>query len=298
MKAEEFRRHGRELVDWIADYLEGIEKYPVFAQVSPGEVRAKLPASPPDEAEPFEAILRDVDEVIMPAITHWQSPSFFAFFPANTSYPAILGDMLSSGLGVQGMLWATSPACTELETHVMDWLTEMLGLPEAFRSTSTGGGVIQDTASTSTLLALIAAREKATDGLSNKIGVGSGALVAYTSSQAHSSVEKAVRIAGLGSDNLRLVDVDADFAMRPDLLAEMIGEDKAAGRRPFFVCATLGTTSSQAIDPLATIGPICHENGAWLHVDAAMDGDCGALPGVPLDPRRDRVRGQLRVQPA
>jgi aromatic-L-amino-acid decarboxylase len=277
MDAGEFRRHGHNLIDWIANYLEDAEQFPVLAQVRPGDIRAQLPPAPPEHGEPFDAILREVDNIIMPGITHWQSPNFFAFFPANNSYPSILGDLLSSGLGVQGMLWATSPACTELETHVMDWLVEMLGLPDGFRSSSAGGGVIQDTASTATLVALIAARERATHGDSNRAGPN-GSLTVYASSQAHSSLEKAVRIAGIGSDNLRLVDVDDSFAMRPDHLRALIGEDVAAGRSPAFVCATVGTTSSLAIDPLPEIGPICRDVGAWLHVDAAMAGTAAICP--------------------
>jgi aromatic-L-amino-acid decarboxylase len=278
MNADDFRRRGHELIDWIAEYLEGIERYPVLSQVRPGEIRSKLPARPPAEGEPSQAIMRDVDEIIMPGITHWQSPNFFAFFPSNNSYPSILGDLLSSGLGVQGMLWATSPACTELETHVMDWLVDMLALPPHFRSDSEGGGAIEDTASTSTLVALLAARERATSGRSNTAGAGAGNLTAYASSQAHSSIDKAVRIAGIGSDNLRLVDVDETFAMRPDHLAALITEDRAAGRTPAFVCATVGTTSSLAIDPLPAIGCLCKESGAWLHVDAAMAGTAALCP--------------------
>ncbi len=278
MNAEEFRRHGYELVDWIARYLEGVEQYPVRSQVSPGEVRSKLPLVPPSEGESFEAIMRDVDAIIMPGITHWQSPNFFAYFNGNNSYPSILGELLSAGLGVQGMLWATSPACTELETHVMDWLVEMLALPDAFRSTSTGGGVIQDTASTASLCAVLAARERATAGASNTEGVVGGTLVAYTSSQAHSSIEKDIRVAGIGSANLRAVDVDEMFAMRPEDLVKLMDEDIAAGRRPFFVCATVGTTSSEAIDPVAAIGAICRERGVWLHVDAAMAGTAALCP--------------------
>ena len=211
MTPDEFRRYGRAVVDWIADYYERVESYPVLSQVQPGEVRAGLPAAPPQQGEPFDAILADIEPLIMPGITHWQSPNFFAYFPANTSGPAILGDLLSSGLGVQGMLWATSPACTELETHVLDWLVDMLGLPEKFKSTTAGGGVIQDTASSAVLTALLAARERATGWQSNERGL-TGHLVAYASSQAHSSIEKAVKIAGLGRDNLRLIEVDETFA--------------------------------------------------------------------------------------
>jgi aromatic-L-amino-acid decarboxylase len=277
MDAAEFRRRGRELIDWIATYLEGVEQHPVLSQAQPGDVRSRLPHAPPDQPEPFEAIMRDVDDIIIPGITHWQSPNFFAFFPSNNSYPSILGDLLSSGLGVQGMLWATSPACTELETHVMDWLVDMLALPDAFRSTSTGGGVIEDTASTSTLVALLAARERATRGSGNTAGLDRG-LTVYASSQAHSSVEKAVRIAGIGSDNLRFVDVDDSFTMQPNHLASLIAADRAAGRTPTFVCATVGTTSSLAIDPVSTIGPICRDAGVWLHVDAAMAGTAALCP--------------------
>jgi aromatic-L-amino-acid decarboxylase len=293
MNTDEFRRRGHDLIDWIAAYLEHVEAYPVLSQVRPGDVRGRLPAAPPPAGEPFDAIMRDVEEIIVPGLTHWQSPNFFAFFPSNNSYPSILGDLLSSGLGVQGMIWATSPACTELETHVMDWLVEMLALPDAFRSTTSAhpedsqgraepatraGGVIEDTASTSTLVALIAARERATGGRTNMSGVQAGALTVYASNQAHSATEKGVRVAGLGSDNLRLVDVDASFAMQPDHLASLIAQDRAAGRTPAFVCATVGTTSSLAIDPLPAIGPICREAGAWLHVDAAMAGTAALCP--------------------
>jgi aromatic-L-amino-acid decarboxylase len=218
-----------------------------------------------------------MDRVVMPGITHWQSPNFFAYFPANGSGPAILGDLLSSGLGVQGMLWATSPACTEVETHVLDWLVSMLGLPEKFKSTGAGGGVIQDTASSSVLTAMLAARERATGYRSNDTGCD-GALVAYTSTQAHSSVEKAAGIEGIGRRNLRGVPVDETFAMRPDALAAMVAEDRAAGRTPFFVSATVGTTSSNALDPLPEIGRIAQEQGLWLHVDAAMSGTAALCP--------------------
>ena len=277
MTPDEFRRHGRAVVDWIADYYERVESLPVLAQVEPGQIRASLPPAPPAHGESFEAILRDVEELVLPGITHWQSPNFFAFFPANASGPAILGDLLSAGLGVQGMLWSTSPACTELETHVLDWLVDMLGLPRTFLSTGPGGGVIQDTASSAALCALLAARERATEFESNERGCY-GRLVAYSSSQAHSSIEKAVKIAGLGRDNLRLVDVDDRFTMRPDALARQIREDRQAGLVPCFVCASVGTTSSNAIDPVEEIGRICREEGLWLHVDAAMSGTAALCP--------------------
>ena len=277
MTPEEFRRHGRAVVDWIADYYERVESLPVLSRVEPGETRASLPSEPPTRGEPFEAILADVERCILPGITHWQSPNFFAFFPANSSGPAVLGELLSAGLGVQGMLWATSPACTELETHVLDWLVDMMDLPEKFRSDGNGGGVIQDSASGASLTALLAARERATRYAGNEKGLD-GRLVAYASSQTHSSVEKAVKIAGLGRENLRVVEVDNRFAMRPDILIRKIEEDRHAGRIPCFVCATVGTTSSNAIDPLPEIGPICRDRRIWLHVDAAMAGTAALCP--------------------
>ena len=277
MTPDEFRRHGHSVVDWIADYYARIESYPVLSQAEPGQIRASLPPDPPARGESFPAILADIEKLILPGVTHWQSPNFFAYFPSNASGPAILGDLLSSGLGVQGMLWATSPACTELETHVLDWLVHMLGLPQKFLSTSSGGGVIQDTASSASLCALLAARERATNFASNRGGCD-GKLVAYTSSQAHSSLEKGAQIAGIGRDNLRLVEVDKNFAMRPEALAQRIAQDRAAGLIPFFVCASVGTTSSNAIDPVPEIARICRENNLWLHVDAAMSGTAALCP--------------------
>jgi aromatic-L-amino-acid decarboxylase len=277
MTPEEFRRHGRAVVDWIADYYERLESFPVLSLVQPGAIRASLPPEPPLHGEAFPAILRDVGELIIPGITHWQSPNFFAFFPANTSGPAVLGELLSAGLGVQGMLWATSPACTELETHVLDWVVNMLELPGKFRSSSTGGGVIQDSASSASLCALLAARERATSYNSNKKGCD-GRLVAYASSQTHSSIEKAVKIAGLGQKNLRLIKVDEAFAMQPEALAAQIKQDRDMGLVPCYVCATVGTTSSNALDPLPEIGRICREEGTWLHVDGAMCGTAAICP--------------------
>jgi aromatic-L-amino-acid decarboxylase len=277
MTPDDFRRYGRMVVDWIADYYERIESFPVLSPVQPGEIRAGLPAAPPEQGEPFEAILADVERLILPGITHWQSPNFFAFFPANASGPAILGDLLSSGLGVQGMLWATSPACTELETHVLDWLADMLALPPRFKSDSAGGGVIQDSASSAALCAVLAARERATRYQSNEHGE-EGRLVVYTSTQAHSSIEKAVTIAGIGRQNLRLIPVDERFAMRPEALARQIEQDRATDLVPCFVCATVGTTSSNALDPLPEIGRICRKEGLWLHVDAAMSGPAALCP--------------------
>jgi aromatic-L-amino-acid decarboxylase len=277
MTPEEFRRHGHAMVDWIADYQARVESFPVLSQVKPGEIRAALPANPPTHGESFDALLKDVERIILPGVTHWQSPNFFAYFPCNASGPGILGDLLSSGLGVQGMLWSTSPACTELETHVMDWLVAMLGLPEKFLSSNTGGGVIQDTASSAALCALLAARERATNYVSNKKGCD-GRLVAYASTQTHSSLEKAAMIAGIGVENLRLIEVDHNLAMRPGALAHQIETDKRAGLTPFIVCATIGTTSSNAMDPVAAIGEVCRQHNLWLHVDAAMSGTAMLCP--------------------
>src|SRR5581483_2106776 len=277
MTPDEFRRYGYAVIDWIADYYRRVESFPVLSQAQPGQIRSSLPPQPPSSGEPFESILADVERLILPGITHWQSPNFFAYFPANASGPAILGDLLSSGLAIQGMLWSTSPACTELETHVLDWLVGMLGLPQKFLSIGAGGGVIQDTASSSSLCALLAGRERATNFSSNGRGCD-GKLVAYSSAQAHSSIEKAVKIAGIGLHNLRLIEVDDKFAMRPEALARQTADDKRAGLVPCFVCATVGTTSSNAIDPVRQIGAICREHNIWLHVDAAMSGTAAICP--------------------
>jgi aromatic-L-amino-acid decarboxylase len=277
MTPDEFRRQGHTAVEWVASYLERLEDLPVVSLTQPGEVRAKLPPEPPAGGDSIDAILRDLDDIILPGLTHWQSPNFFAYFPANTSGPAILGEFLSAGLNIQGMLWATSPAATELETHVMDWLAEMLDLPLAFRSTGTGGGVIEGSASESSLCAIVAAREKATGYVTNRTGVHE-TLVAYCSTQTHSSVEKGIRIAGIGSDRLRQVDVDETYALSPSALEAAIVADKAAGLHPFLVIATVGTTSSNAIDPLPAIGEICRRYGLWLHVDAAYAGAAAVCP--------------------
>jgi aromatic-L-amino-acid/L-tryptophan decarboxylase len=277
MTPGEFRESGKQLIDWLADYYEHVDEFPVLAQVRPGEIRASLPPDPPQAGVDLASIVQQLNSKIMPGITHWQSPNFFAYFPANASEPSILGDLISSGLGVQGMLWATSPACTELETHVLDWLAKMLALPAKFLSHSAGGGVIQDSASSASLCAILAARERATNFKSNENGCREE-LVAYTSTQAHSSIEKDIKVAGIGRANLRLVGVDEQFAMRPALLEKAIEEDKRTGRLPFFVCATVGTTSSLAFDPLPAIGEICKKHGLWLHVDAAMAGTAALCP--------------------
>ena len=278
MTPDEFRSNGYALIDWIAEYIEGVEQFPVGSQVQPGDIRASLPEHPPASAQPFSDVLADLDRVVMPGITHWQHPSFFAFFPGNSSYPAILGELATAGLGVQGMSWVTSPACTEVETLMMDWMHELLGLPERFRSTSAaGGGVIQGSASEATLTSILAARWRVTDGAINVTG-DTTKLVAYATSQAHSSVEKGLRIAGIGTSQLRTVPHDDVFAMRPDELARLIAADRAAGLVPFWVCATSGTTSSLAFDPIALIGPIAQREKLWLHVDAAMSGIAALAP--------------------
>jgi len=275
---DEFRRHGHDLIDWIADYVGDVEQRPVGSKVSPGDVRSQLPEHPPADVESFDAVMADIERVVVPGLTQWQHPGFFAYFPANTSFPSILGELLSAGLGVQGMSWVTSPACTEVETLMLDWMQELLDLPDRFRSTSaTGGGVIQGTASEATLVAILSARWRATAGAVNHQG-DTTQLVAYATSQAHSSVEKGLRIAGVGTERIRTVAHDDNYAMRADALDEMITADLAAGFVPFFVCATHGTTSSMAFDPTPAIGEVCGRHGVWLHVDAAMSGIAALAP--------------------
>jgi aromatic-L-amino-acid decarboxylase len=279
MTPDEFRRYGHAVIDWIADYQERIESFPVLSQVAPGEIRAALPDEPPEHGERFEDVLADVDRVIMPGITHWQHPSFFAYFPANASGPAILGDLLASGLGVQGMLWATSPAATELETHVLDWMATLLDLPARFRSDGDGGGVIQHSASDAALVALLAALHRASGGRTERAGVAAGRYAVYTSGQTHSSVEKACRIAGLGADALRKIDVDpATLAARPAHLQQLIDADRAAGIVPALVVASVGATGTGAVDPVRELAAIAAAAGAWLHVDAAWAGVAAVAP--------------------
>jgi aromatic-L-amino-acid decarboxylase len=288
LSPEEFRKLGHRMVDWIADYWSRLESFPVRSAVAPGEVMAKLPAHPPEEGldgdAGWEAIFKDLEDVVLPGLTHWQSPSFFAYFPANASGPAVLGELLSAGLGVQGMLWSTSPAATEMETRVLDWLAELTGLPASFRSDSgTGGGVIQGTASEATLVAMVAARER----VRRKLG-REAELVAYTSTQAHSSVLKAAMLCGVASGvsddvHLRQLGTDGAYALRPEVLEKAIREDLAAGRQPFFVCASLGTTSSGAMDPVRAIAGVLERTGVtaaggWLHVDAAWAGSALVCP--------------------
>ncbi len=261
------------MIDWLADYFDARAEHPVSAAVQPGEIRAQLPVKPPQTPESFEALLEDLENIVMPGLTHWQSPNFFAYFPANNSPPSVLAELVSAGLGVQGMLWQTSPACTEIEMHMLDWLADALVLPPQFHSSGRGGGVIQDSASSGLLCALIAARD-----LQVAAGHQISQLQAYGSLETHSSFEKGSRIAGLGVDGVIKLDVDDALAMRPAALEQAIESARIAGRRPFFVCATVGTTSSLAIDPVVAIGTICQREGLWLHVDAAMAGNAAICP--------------------
>ena len=278
MSAEAFRRAGYAVIDWLADYYQRVESLPVCPHNEPGEIRTQLPDAPPVEGEPFANILADLDRIVLPGLMHWQSPNFFGYFPANTSPPSILGDLASSGLGVQGMLWQTSPACTELESHVLDWLVGMLDLPEKFKSTTEcGGGVIQDTASSATLCALLAARERSSGFTARDLGVDPE-LVAYCSEETHSSMEKAMSIAGHGREKLRKIGTDRQLAMDPARLTTAVVNDRAAGLKPFFVCATVGTTSSLALDPVEAIGAVSVRHELWLHVDAAMAGTAALCP--------------------
>jgi aromatic-L-amino-acid decarboxylase len=267
MQLDEFRSEAHRLVDWMADYLAQVERYPVRAQVKPGEIAAQLPASPPAGPEPMAEIFRDFERIVLPGMTHWQHPSFFAYFPANSSPPSMLAEMLTATLAAQCMLWQTSPAATELETRVLDWLRQMIGLPEGF------AGVIQDTASSATLCAILTARERATDWRANEEGLAAcPPLTFYTSEEAHSSVEKAIKIAGLGRRQLRPIPTDENFSLRPELLEAAIREDRAHGLLPAGVVASLGATGVGAIDPLRPIAAICRAEHLYLHVDAAWAG--------------------------
>lgn len=272
MSTDEFRSAGHAMIDWIADYWERVGDLPVLSQVAPGALREALPASPPDRGENWDTIVADVDNLILPGITHWQSPNFFAYFPANASPPSVLGELLSAGLGVQGMLWATSPACTELETHMLDWMIDLCGLPERFRSAGPGGGTIQDSASSATLVAILAARER----VAGQVRIQE--LVAYASEHAHSAIEKGARIAGVLPDQIRMIGTDENYAMDPRRLREAMIEDIIGDRRPFFVQATAGTTSTTAFDPIDPIADVCKEFGAWLHVDGAFAGSAAVAP--------------------
>jgi aromatic-L-amino-acid decarboxylase len=284
MSPAEFRRHGHALIDWLAEYMERVGDLPVTAQVAPGETAAKLPDRAPEAPEPFEALLADLDDVVLPGITHWQSPGWFAYFPANTSGPSILGELAAAGLGVQGMLWATSPACTEIESVVLDWLVDLLGLPGTWKtSVGPGGGVIQMSASDSTHLVHVVAREQAL-----AAGGAAESLVAYGSSQAHSSVEKGARVAGIR--HVRNLEVDERFALRPEALAEAVARDRADGLHPAIVTSAIGTTGTAAVDPVAAVADVAAEHGLWHHVDAAYAGSA-----MVLDEQRVHQAGAERA---
>lgn len=276
MTVEDFRTHARQLVDWMANYLENIEQYPVKPPVQPGEIIRRIPAEAPLHGEDFQNIFADFLQIIMPGMTHWQHPGFMAYFPANSSPPSVLAEMLTAALAAQCMIWQTAPAATELEERMMQWLAQLCGLPPQWH------GVIQDTASTATLCAILTAREHYNPeraGIINQKGFGGQPVFrVYCSTETHSSVEKAVRIAGIGSENLIKIPTDEKFAMRPDLLAEKINQDRKSGYFPLCAVATIGTTSSTAIDPVEEIGYICQKNRIWLHVDAAYAGTVLILP--------------------
>ncbi|XP_048468580.1 aromatic-L-amino-acid decarboxylase [Rhincodon typus] len=282
MDFEEFRTRGKQMVDYITDYLKFIEQRPVYPAVQPGYLRPLIPDSAPQEPDSFEDLMKDVERVIMPGVTHWQSPHFHAYFPAACSFPGFLGDMLSGAIGCIGFSWAASPACTELETVMLDWLGKMLNLPEEFLAvTGTGGGgVIQGTASESTLVALLAAKKKMITQMQEKypdleeVSVISK-LVAYTSEQSHSSVERAGLIAGV---KMRKLPTDEKFSLRGEALRQALEEDKTLGLIPFYLCATLGTTPSCAFDNIMELGPICTSENIWMHIDAAYAGSAFICP--------------------
>lgn len=276
MTPEDFRHYGHRVVDWVADYLRDVDEYPVLSRVSPGEVAARLPQSPPQGPEPMDRILADLDEVIMPGITHWNHPAFFAYFSITGSGPGILGELISAALNVNGMLWKTSPSATELEEVTLDWLCQMLGLPAAFR------GIIMDTASMSSLVAIAAARERVPglfvrrEGLSGR--PDAPRLRLYISEQAHSSIEKGAIALGVGQAGVRKIPTDDAFRMNPVALARAVEEDLEVGWTPFFVAATVGTTSTTSIDPVPAIAEVCREYGLWLHVDGAYGGVAAIAP--------------------
>lgn len=273
MTPDEFRKHAHDLVEWMAGYMENVGKYPVKSAVKPGEVFSSIPATPPENPEPFSQLLIDLDEIIMPGITHWQSPDFYAYFPSNTSPPSVLAEMIIATLGAQCMIWETSPAAAELEEKMMIWLRDLIGLPSDFE------GVIQDSASTATLSAILTARERITGFQINIKGAfNSPVLRVYCSGQTHSSIDKAVKISGIGTENLVKIPVRDDFSMDPGKLAEAIASDKKKGYVPCCVIGTIGTTGTTAIDPIPEIGKICSEYGIWFHVDAAMAGTALILP--------------------
>jgi len=274
MTPEEFRRAGHRLVDFIADYRAQASRFPVMARTAPGEVRAQLPAAPPCDPEPFDAVLADLERIVLPGLSHWQHPRFFGYFPANSLLSSVLGDLASTGLGVLGLSWQASPALTEVEEVATDWVRQMVDLSPAW------SGVIQDTASTSTLVALLCARERATDFSLTRgsLVAEKSPLVVYTSAHSHSSVSKAALLAGFGRDNVRTVDHDAAYAMRPEALEAAVQRDVEEGRKPCAVVATVGTTTSTALDPLEPIAAIAARHHVWMHVDAALAGSAMILP--------------------
>jgi aromatic-L-amino-acid/L-tryptophan decarboxylase len=274
MHSDEFRRAAHQLVDWMADYLERVGELPVTPNVRPGDVARTLPSAAPEDGEPFDAIWQDFQRLILPGMTHWNHPGWFAYFPGNNSPASVLAEMLTATMGAQCMSWATSPAATELEQVTLDWLRRGLGLPPEFV------GVIQDTASTATLVALLSARERATTYQAGSRGLTAGGpvLTVYASAEAHSSVEKAVKLSGIGLEQFRRVPVDTEYAMRPELLEQAIRKDCDAGYQPACVVATVGTTSSTAIDPVPVIAEICRSHNVWLHVDAAYAGPAALVP--------------------
>jgi aromatic-L-amino-acid decarboxylase len=272
MEAKEFRRHAHTLVDWMADYMENVGELPITPDVRPHDISRKLPSEPPATGEPFDTLFRDFSELIVPGMTHWNHPGWFAYFPGNNSPPSVLAEMLTATLGAQCMSWATSPAATELEQVTMAWLAQMIGLPPNFT------GVIQDTASTATLVALLSARERAATRSGSAFPMGSPRLTVYASGEAHSSVDKGVKLAGYGLEQLRRVPVDDRFAMQADALERMIASDVEAGAVPACVVATIGTTSSTAVDPVNSIARVCRKHGVWLHVDAAYAGTAAIVP--------------------
>jgi aromatic-L-amino-acid/L-tryptophan decarboxylase len=276
MTPDEFRRAGHAIVDWIAGYREKVAKgdFPVQSRVKPGEIIARLPAAAPEQPEPFANILRDLDEIILPGITHWQHPSFFGYFPTAASLSSVLGDLVSTGLGVVGLNWQASPALTELEQVTTDWLRDLLGLPDTF------SGVIQDTASAASFIAMVCARERATGYSAARGGLqmGEPPLVVYVSAQAHSSIEKAALLAGFGRQFVRPIPLDAEFRMQPAVLEAAIAADRAAGLKPCAIVGTSGTTATTSMDPIAALAAIARREGLWLHVDAAMGGSAMVLP--------------------
>lgn len=273
MDNQSFRRYAHELADWMADYFEQVDQYPVKPMIQPGDIKKQLPTAAPEESESFEQQMADFQKIIMPGMTHWQHPQFFAYFPASRSAPSVLGEMLTAALGAQCMIWYTSPAAEELEERTMEWLRDMLGLP------SNWTGVIQETASAATLIALLMARERISNYSVNRSGFyGMPRLRVYASEQVHSSVPKGVRIAGYGDENLVSIPVDAAYAMIPEKLEEAILADLKQGFKPACVIAAMGTTSSTALDPIRPIGEICKKYGVFFHVDAAYAGTALVLP--------------------